>query len=198
MIYDSLDIIPYKIFLKIEETSNVALLSDTEVEVEVLTAIWDRLLEEDEKINKTTESKKILNLSKKIDEYITTHKVVVLAVASLRFEYNEDMYTILIEKGYQLSLADTESYDSDLARIEREANAYLIKAEYYQKMLPEPKVSEEAKYNIDDVMASYSSILGYSIGKHNEITYSEFYGHEKSVNAKIDSLKNQKENSNGK
>lgn len=198
MIYDSLDIIPYKIFFKIEETSNVALLSDTEEEVEVLTAIWDRLLEEHEKLNKTTESKKILNLSKKIDEYITTHKVVVLAVASLRFDYNEDMYTILIEKGYQLSLADTESYDSDLARIEREANAYLIKAEYYQKMLPEPKVSEEVKYNIDDVMASYSSILGYSIGKHNEITYSEFYGHEKSVNAKIDSLKNQKENSNGK
>lgn len=198
MIYNSLDIIPYKLFIKILETDDVTMLSDSETNIEVLKGIWDKLLEEHQNKNQTPESKRIFKLSKKVNEFIATHKVVVMACTSLRFEFNDDLYDIIIEKGFQLSTENTETYYSDLDRIERESNAYIIKAEYYQKMLPEPKESEETDYNIDDVIASHSAILGFDFGDYNTITYNKFFATAKQVDAKMKSVMNNNTKSNGK
>lgn len=211
MIYKSLDTIPYKLFLKIEETKYYFLLDTNFVEKKNIKGdelveyskqlsnyetIWNDLYDEHLSKNQNTESKKIFKLSKTIDEYLTSNKVIVMGCDALLFEYNEDIHKILITYGFKLSLENTQTYHKDLKKIKREAEAFIIRAKRYQAMLPEKK--ENTEYNIDDVMASYSAILGYNIGKHNEVTYAEYYGHEKSVNSKIKSIKSQNNKSNGK
>jgi len=93
--------------------------------------------------------------------------------------------------GYQLSFSGNGSYYEDIERIEREANAYIIKAENYKSMLPEKKGNENQDYNVDDVLASYSAILGFNIGDFNAVTYNAFYGYQKQVNSKIRALNQQ-------
>lgn len=199
MIYDSLDTIPYKLFLKIADTGDVSLLS-TNGSGTNLNVIWDKIYNEHISKNQTSESKKVFKLSKNIDELLATNKVIIMACTSLGFDFNQEMYDIIISYGFQLSIENTESYYSDLDRVLREAKSYVIKAEYYKNMLPEKNENEGEKeqYNTDNIMASYSAILGYSIGKHNDITHAEYYAHQKSVNAKIDSIKSQNTNSNGR
>jgi hypothetical protein len=198
MQYNSLDTIPYKLFVKISETGNVFLLSDMETDIEVLTEIWTKLHDEHLNKNQTTESKKIFKLSKKIDEMTAEYKVVVMACSCLRFEFNNDLFDLITGKGYKLSILNTESYYSDIDQIEREANAYLMKAEDYKTMLPDQKESKDSEYGVDDLMAFYCSVLGFNIGDFNAITYNGFYGFEKQVNSKINAMNLQNTKANGK
>ncbi len=192
MIYDSLDIIPYKTFWKIAKDGDVKLLCTTGETDEIkLQEIWDQLYDEHLSKNKTSESERIFKLSKNIDELLTINKVIVMACSCLQYDYNQEMFDIVVSYGFSISTESTESYYNDIDKILRESKSFVIKAEFYKKMLPDDEENETEKkeYNPDDVMASYSAILGYSIGKHNEVTYTEFYAHERSVNTKIDSLK---------
>ena len=207
MIYNSLDTIPYKLFLKIEEHASFWLLN-SEIKKEgdcspenlvKYAIIWNELYDEHLSKNQTTESKKIFKLSKNIDELLALNKVVLMSCDALKYDFNQEIYDILTEKGYKLSLDNTEQYYTDLAKIENEANAYIVKAELYQNMLPEPKKEgEKNEYNIDDVMASYSSILGFDIGDYNTVSYLKYYAFQKQVDAKINSIKKQNTRSNGK
>ncbi len=192
MIYDSLDTIPYKTFIKIAKTGDVSLLSTEKVDDETLFSIWDKLYDEHLSKNETPESQRIFKLSKNIDELLAIHKVIVMSCTILQYVFDQDTYDRILSYGFKISTDNTEDYYNDLEKILREAKSFVIKAEYYKQMLPDEKQENEIKeYNPDDVMSSYSAILGYNIGKHNEITYAEYYAHEKSVNAKIDSIKSQ-------
>ena len=197
MILDSLERIPYKLFLRVSETSEYYLLDTskksreeaTDEEIKALSSIWDKMYAEHDS-KQSNEQKKVFQISKNIDQLLTTNKVVLFACFSLRFEMNTEMVDIIRSYNHKLSTDDTESYFNDLDRIEREANAYTIKAERYKSMLPEEQPSSKEKYTIDDIMASYSAILGVNIGDFNTITYTAYKGYEKQVNAKINSLKN--------
>lgn len=197
MIYDSLDIIPYKLFVRITETGDISLLSDEETSIEVLKETWDKLYDDHLSKNQTSESKKIFKLSKSIDELLALNKVVLMACASLRFEFNQELYDIIIGFGYQLSITDTETYYSDIDRIDRESNAYVIKAEFYKQMLPDQPENEKSEYGIDDVMASYSLILGFDFD-YNLVTYTKYHALQNQVNAKIKSIQKQNTKSDGK
>ena len=191
MTYKTLDTIPYKLFVKISETGDVSLLSETEKDMEVLSGIWEQLYEEHLSKNQTTEFKRAFKLSKEIDALLALNKVVVMACECLKFNFDQELYDIITKLGYQLSFLGNASYYEDMERIEREANAYMIKAENYKSMLPEKKENENQDYNVDDVMASYSAILGFNIGDFNRVTYNAFYGYQKQVNAKIKALNQQ-------
>lgn len=191
MIYKSLDTIPYKLFVKITETDDISLLSDSETNIDVLSEIWEQIYDEHLLKNQSTKSKKILKLSKEIDSLLTLNKVVLMACECLRFEFNQELFELVTGLGYTLSILKTKDYYDDIQRIEREANAYVIKAENYKGMLPEKQENKNSEYNVDDVMASYSSILGFNIGDFNLVTYNAFFGYEKQVNAKINLLKKQ-------
>jgi hypothetical protein len=190
MIY-TLDTIPYKLFVKIAETGEVSLLSNSETDIKILMAIWDQMYNDHISKNQTSESKKIFKLSKEIDGLLTLQKVVLMACECLRFEFNQELFNVVSDLGYNLSKESPEIYHENLASIEREANAYIIKAENYKSMLPEQKENQNSNFNVDDVMASYSSILGFNIGDFNKVTYNAFFGYEKQVNAKIKALNNQ-------
>ena len=191
MTYKTLDTIPYKLFVKVSETGDVSLLSETEKDITILSGIWEQLYEEHLSKNQTTEFKKVFKISKEIDRLLTLNKVVLMACECLRFGFDEELYNMITGLGYQLSFSGNESYYEDLSRIEREANAYIIKAENYKSMLPENKGNENQDYNVDDVLASYSAILGFNIGDFNAVTYNAFYGYQKQVNAKIKRLNKQ-------
>lgn len=187
MKYSSLDTIPYKLFVKISQTNDYSLLSDEETDISVLKSIWEGMYNEHLSSNQTDDSKKVFRISKDVENLLSLNRIVLMACESLRFEFNDDLIVFLKNIGYQFDNEDTETYYDSLGRIEREANAYIIKAENFKDMLPKG-VDSESKHNVDDVMASYCVILGFNIGDFNTLTYRAFYGFEKSVTSKIKAM----------
>ena len=191
MNYYSLDTIPYKTFFKIAESGNLFLLSDTEKDPVILAEVWEDLHEQHlQRQSGTSEEKKTFRISKEISALETQYKFVLLACEALKFDYNQELIDRLTKKyHYTLRCTDTETYYQDIEQIERESKALKVKINTLSKLLP--KVEQGDNYSIDDVMASYCSILGYQIGDFNTITYTAFYSYEKQVHAKIDSIKKQ-------
>lgn len=194
MIYDTLDTIPYKTFIKIADTGNVQLLSDTETDEKVLQKVWDKLYKAHQDRDKTPESKKIFRLTKQVEALTTQHRVVLVCVLALSFEHDEDLVATL--RGYRYTLRDdnTDDYYEDLQRIEREANALKFQIAMLKKQLPKEDDNEvEAKTNefdVDDVMASYTMITGYDFD-YNTVTYTKFYAIQKQVHLKIKAVQTQ-------
>jgi hypothetical protein len=195
MIYKSLDTIPYKLFVKIAETGDVSLLSDAEMDLDILNEIWKKLFEEHQNKNNTPEEKKVFRLSKDLSALKTQYKVILMACEALRFDWNDDLVALLQNKGYTLRNTDTTTYYEDISRIEREANAFQSKIKALEKLLPTP--DENNKYSIDDVMASYSLILGFDFD-YNQISYTKYYALQNQVDVKIKSLERQNNLKNGK
>lgn len=191
MTYSSLDTIPYKLFLKISETGNISLLSDSENNLDTLSEIWERIYDEHLNNNHSPEADRVFKLSKDIDGILTKHKVVILACETLRFDWDDEVVELVRGFRYTLRNTDSETYYSDIERIEREANGYILMANRLKEQLPKEKEEGSGNYSIDDVMASYCAILGYPIGKFNEVTYTEYHAHQKSVNDKIKSIEKQ-------
>ncbi len=191
MIYDSLDIIPYKTFLKIADTGNIKLLVSSktptdDVDEKKLAEIWEMLKkehEDNEDPNESTESKKVFRLSKEIDYLETQYSQVLMACVALRFDWHDELVELLQGYGYKLRNTDTQTYYDDIDRIEREAKGLVFKVSLLKKQLPKP--NENNEFNIDDIMAGYCAILGFDIGDFNEVTYNKFKGMRKQVHAKM-------------
>jgi len=191
MTYSTLDTIPYKIFYRIVDTGNVKLLSDTETDEQALQKIWESIYNEHlERENSTEQGKKVFRIKKEVDSLETQLKVVLFSCQALRFAFDEQLFEILtVEYGFTLRLTDSEIYYQDIDRIERESKAFKVKIGVLKKHLP--KLEAGQQYTVDDIMASYCSILGFHIGDFNAITYTAYYGYEKQVNSKIEALKKQ-------
>jgi len=212
MIYNSLNTIPYKLFVDIEKTGKCFLLntnitreSDLSKEkLDELVNLWNVLYEVHLGKHRSEESKKIFKLSKKIDHLISLSKVMVTSCDCLRFEYNPEIHSIVTDNGFKLATNSTEAYYKSIDRIERESNNFVVQAEYYKKMLPERKESEDSKdskedeFTIDDVLASYCAILGLNIGDFNTLTYNQYFAYQMQVENKINSIKKQNSEANGK
>ncbi len=192
MIYDSLDTIPYKLFIKIATTNDYSLLSDTETNLDVLEKVWNKLYDEHLKYDKSKDNKKVFRLSKEIEALQTQQKVVLIAISCLSFEYNEELVEILRQYGYTLRDDNTQVYYDDLKRIQRESNSIKFKISVLSKQLPkqEETKAEENEYTVDDVMAGYTMIVGYDID-YNMVTYTKFHAIQKQVHLKIKSVEQQ-------
>lgn len=195
MIYDSLDTIPYKTFIKIAETGNVFLLSHDIKDEELLKETWSKIHQEHMNLNPTDTGKKVFRLSKDIAVLEALHTAVLMAVEALKFDWHEDLVEFLHYHQYTLRNTNTKVYYDDLNRIERETKALVIKANNLKKMLP--KEEANGNYDIDNVMASYSLILGFDFD-YNIISYTKFFALQKSVHAKIKSIESQNIKKNGK
>lgn len=197
MKYITLDTIPYKLFVQIANEGDVSLLDEDEKDITLLGEIWQKMYNEHLYRNQSSESKKIFKISKDIDSLLAINKVLLMACESLRFQYNNELHELVRSYGFNLNLDDTELYYQDIERMEREANAFIVKAERYKSMIPLPKKNQKEKhsYSIDDVLASYCAILGFNIGDFNTISYNAYHGYEKQVKNKIENLNKQ---TNGK
>lgn len=205
MTYKNLDEIPYKLFVKIydslkvdsetlEETYDYTLLStDSEEDTDTLKKYWLEMLKEHKKTKKEDKPLEKSTI-KEIDKLKVTYDLVLISIEVLMFDFNEEIYKILIKLGYSIDLSNTENYYNSLVQAKKDAEGYLHIIKDLQKKLPKIPEGQE-KTNVDLTMSVLSSILGYSIGKHNEVTYREFYAHIEALDKKIETLKKQ---NNGK
>lgn len=190
MIYDSLEIIPYKIFMRIvEDNSLIHLLSSNkEEDKELLQKIWNDLFQEYTAISPEKEEMKLLQLEKEIAFIECKHKGIMVALTALDFDYNQELVDILLGYGYKLS---KETYYDDLKRIEREASALEMKAKNIKKRLPKKDAnSVSTKVSIDRVFAFYSSVLGYDFD-YNTVSVTKVLALKEQVNAKLKSIEEQ-------
>ena len=104
-----------------------------------------------------------------------------MCIDSLKFDYNKDLINILKEYGYHIN---EKNYAKSLESAERNAKGIFAKIELLKNQLPkETKTKKES--SIDDVLAGYSTILGFNIGDFNKITCSEYLGWKNQVEVKI-------------
>lgn len=192
-VYDSLEIIPYKTFLRVADTNDLSLLTNQEIENNVLQAIWDKMWEEHIDYRPTAENKKAFRLHKAIDVYTSKYNQIILYVEALKWSYDDDdfwMVEKIREYGFRFRDDNNEVFWSDIERIEREVNSLLIQANKLKQQLPkqpENGEQEQRKFRIDDLMASYVVITGVGFD-FNKITYTAFRGIELQVDAKIKAL----------
>ncbi len=192
MTYDDLEIIPYKLFLKIAGTDEVMLLTDDNSKTkEELSEIWKVLFTQHQEKHNTPESLKHFNVEKNISFLEGQRNVIIMACESLFFEYDQDLVDLLTnEYGYILSAENTEEYYNQITRIFKESSGILFKINQLKKQLP--KANEKKEYSIDDVMASYAATLGIDFD-YNAITYTKFYAIQKQVHLKMKQMELQKQ-----
>jgi len=196
MIYNSLDLIPYKTFIKIAETGNFYLLSDTETNNDVLVPIWESLFKEHLEYESTPDSKKEFRITIDVESLETEYKFILGACDCLEFAMDDGLIEILRGKRYQLRTDNTENYYNDLSMIKRFAKGLKIKINSLKSQLPKDEEKEEShsvqheKLTIDDVMAGYTMIVGYDFD-YNTVTYTKFKAIKRQVNLKMKSITEQ-------
>lgn len=183
MIYNSLRKLPMVTCVEIIDTNNISLLSDEEdTPIDELIEIWLPLFEEYKEKYGSKDNKKIFNLSREIEYLKQKHFIIKCAIDALRFDENEDLIKMLLDFGYKLS---NENYIEDLNRIERESSGIILKIKMFEDQLPkEIENKEDAVSSIINVMAGYSSILGYDFDFYT-ISVEKFHALEKQVKNKI-------------
>lgn len=191
MTYDSLDILPIKLYYKISSTGNVQLLSDTITDNEKLNDLWFELDCGFNDLNKTEEATKTFRLSKSIAVLETKHKIVLMSCEYLKFAFDSEIIQLLRNEGYTLRDTDAETYYSDIERIERETNALVVKSNMLRRQLP--KADENNKSSLDEVMASYASILGFDFD-FNTVSCTKFFALQGQVHSKVKALEVQQQN----
>lgn len=193
MIYDSLEILPYKIFMRIvEDPSLINLLStDKNHDNSELLVIWNSLFEEYKVLSPEKEEMKLLNLKKEIEFLECKHKGIAVALCALDFDYNQELVDILLGYGYKLT---KENYYDDLKRIQRESEGLLMKAKNIKKRLPKSDAnSVSTKVSIDRVFAFYSSVLGYDFD-YNTVSVTKVLALKDQVDSKLKSIEKEREN----
>ena len=176
MVYDSLDILPIKLFYKIAASGDHSLLSDEGTDTE---ALWEQLTEAYKKYDKSS-TEKIL---KEIELLDVKYKLALYGIHILKFDFRQDVVDALNEQGYNI---DRNSIWEDLERVEKEAEGLLIKIERLEKKLPKGTVE------LDRVFASFATILGYDVGDYNKISVTKFYALKEQVDIKAKQNANHK------
>lgn len=160
MIYKTLRKLPMVTFTEIMESGDISFLSDEGTDLDELLTVWNELFEEyQQKYNKQNSSK-IFNLSREIEYLDKKYFEIKLIIEALKFDVYPELISILRDYGYRFR---DENYNEDLERVERESKGIVQKINLLKQGLP--KVDEsgpESKDNsIINLMASYSSVLGY-------------------------------------
>lgn len=181
--YDTLDRLRLKTYYEILETGNHALLlkKDEKQDDEILAVLWEKLFIEFSEANEDAETKKTLRILKDIERSQMKYSLVENFCIALDFEWDEEIVTILRGWGYTLR-EDQEYYYDDLDRIKREAEGLLLKAENTRKQLPQ--ISENENLTVDDILASYSSIMGFDFD-YDKITCRKYLAIKRQINVKI-------------
>lgn len=177
----SIDTLPVKVFYKIVETQNLNLLPKNSHSKKELVTIWLKIYDEFQNRDNNELSKRIFRISVDIEYLHSKFNLIVMCIDSLKFDYNKELINILKEHGYHIN---EKGYAKSLESAERNAKGIFAKIELLKNQLPkETKAKKES--SIDDVLAGYSTILGFNIGDFNKITCSEYLGWKNQVEVKI-------------
>lgn len=188
--YNSLSKIPTKLFYEILATNDLRLLleeKDIFVSNENIQLTWNELKASyDSKYSNNDNS--LFEIRKEIEILSAQHTQVILACHSLRFQWDQELVDILRASMYKIK--DDANYHSYLETIERQSEALIIKINRLKGFLPKETEQTNEQTNLDDVMASYCSILGIDFD-FETIPVTKFFSLQKQVDLKIQNLKKQ-------
>lgn len=163
MIYDTLDFLPIKTFVKIQETGNFELLVKDEENItkHELEVLFDKLSDEFQELNAEDNSVRNFMLLKEISHLDVKLKTAMCAIAILRFEVNNSVIVALCELlNVNIRTNRTDYYYKDLERAESKARLINKSIEKLRDQLPKNK--EGKSESIDDTLAAISMITGVS------------------------------------
>jgi hypothetical protein len=183
MIYKKLRTLPMVTFIEIIDSEDLSLLSDEETPIEELAVIWEELYKEyQEKYNKQN-SNKVFSLEREIEYLDKKYLEIKLIIEALKFDVYPELISVLRDYGYTFR---EENYNEDLERVERESKGIVQKINQLKQGLP--KVDESGTENKDNsiinLMASYSSVLGYDYDYYT-VSVEKFKSLENQVKQKI-------------
>jgi len=183
MIYKTLRKLPMVTLIEIIDSGDVSLLSDEDTPIEELVDVWNVLYKEyQEKYNKQN-SNKVFNLDKEIEYLDKKYLEIRLIIEALKFDVYPELISILRDYGYRFR---DEFYNEDLERVERESKGIIQKINQLKQGLPKVDESktESQDNSIINLMAGYSSILGYDFDYYI-ISVEKFKSLENQVKQKI-------------
>lgn len=188
MIYKTLRKIPMITFIEIIDDLDISRLSDEETSIEELVSIWEVMYQEyQDKYNKQN-SHKVFSISKEIEFLEKKYVVIKCAVDALKFDVIQELIDMLLDYGYRFN---EQTYNDDLLRVERECEGIVQKINQLKNSLPkEEKSNSDSAGTIINVMASYSSILGYDFDFYT-VSVEKFYSLENQVKQKVAAIEKQ-------
>jgi len=183
MIYKTLRKLPMITFTEIIESGDIKLLSDEETDINELVTIWNELFEEYQKKYNKQNSNKVFNLEREIEYLDKKHFEIKLIIEALKFDVYPELISILRDYGYRFR---DEFYNEDLERVERESKGIIQKINQLKQGLPKVEESgtESKDSSIINLMASYSSVLGYDYDYYT-VSVEKFKSLENQVKQKI-------------
>ena len=195
MIYKSLRTLPMITYADIIDTGDIGLLTDDDKPsdslLKELWIIWADLYEQYKEKYDNKLYKKTFNANKEISYLSNKYDEITCIIDSLTFAINDDLINILLEYGYKVNL---DNYMNDLDKIKRESKGIIIKINALKDTLPkESKEENSISDSIVNLMAGYSSILGYDFDFYT-ISVEKFHSIEKQVKQKIAAVEKQNAN----
>ena len=188
MIYNSIERIPHKIYLEVESTSNLELLTDEDnIPIEKLIQAWNQIKKEHSELPEDAEERKVLNLARTLQELCAKLECIELSVHHLESLYDQELVDQL--RSYNYQLRDGDEFESDLSRIKRESEGLFIRTEAMKEKLPKQDDNKE-QVTLDETVLAYCSITSLGFINPNEITTTQFYALIKTGNQKMKSLEN--------
>lgn len=195
--YKSLENTPFKIVYRILETGDYFLLANDDRELHEYSAdehkklieAWEKIHREYLSLPPTGKDITSFKIKNEVEYYLGLHKTVILMCDVLEQGWNDDLVEFLRNQGYNLQM---DSFEEDIARAEREAEALYIKAQFYIDKLPpeEEQIQPNSKVNIDSMLASIAAILGIDFD-FNTVSFTKVIAYKEQVDIKIKALANQ-------
>jgi len=181
MIYKTLRKIPMITFIEIMESGDISLLSDEETDLDELALIWDMIYQEYQNKYNKQNSNKVFNLSKEIEYLEQKHFEIKLIIEALKFDVYPELISILRDYGYRFR---DEFYNDDLLRVQRESEGIVQKINQLKSSLPKVESHNTNEVSIIDIMANYSSVLGYDFDFYT-ISVEKYHSLQNQVKQKI-------------
>ena len=197
-IYNSLDTLPVVTFFKVMETSDYSLLNPNKEKIteEELMKVWEDLYNEFQDRDDNQANKKVFRITKELQVLSLKYNIIQMCIDALLFDYNEEAIKILKQHGYRVK---KESYNSDLEKAQRYSKGILAQIELLKQQLPKLPEKEDNS-NINDVLAGFATKV--AVGKHNEVTCSEYLSYKKLISKIIqqqeEEVRKLKQKKNGK
>jgi uncharacterized protein YfkK (UPF0435 family) len=185
MTYDSIEIIPAKLYFKIVETGDIKLLSTENTSEEDLQRIWIQIEEAHNQLSPPNKDAiKVLNLSKKIEALGAKLQSVKISIRCLTYGEDEELMSKLKEYSYQFK----GDLKADLERIDRQSEDIKIKLDKIQKRMPKIDNADKNALSFDEAVMSYSAFTGSGFIDTNKITLTQYYSLISIGNKKIKAL----------
>lgn len=185
MIYDTLDNLPVKTFYKIQSSGNAGLLNpNNETTQQDLNELFDDLVTQFEVLSESSTERDFF-IKREISHLESVKKIATLGVEILKFEWNEEIRAEVSKLlGLNIRTNRTIYYYKDLERCEKKIALIDKKIQTLSNQLPKEKESNNNTETIDDVLASFCTVLGVSFD-FNTLPCTSYIAYKKQMAMKI-------------